>query len=435
MTTNAANGPTAFPLLRAAEAVTSWRPLAMAAMAAIGFFLFIALTGWIAQGSMLLGLVFGLLSLVFGLVCYSSVGIVLMRRTQGIEIGFVDAFMQALLTVHRLLGIAGLLFLAYIGVALAAAVVLLICKLPGVGPLMYAVVMPVLTVLVGIIIAAMFYVVMPLAAPAIWAGNTVWQTAARLLMIVRQRLLPVITNLVILSILVMFLWGVVGFILFSGYFAVLGLSSMVGIQAGGGLMGMMSHGAMGGMGGLGGMDAMGGMSGLGLGGNSYTAAFAFASALLVTIAMVVPFLTFINGTCLVYLQMVDGLDVDAAEEHLRTHMEEAKRRAQQAQERAAAQMQQVKAGVGNAQPSAAAPAADPLQTPAPTQPPQGPAPASAYTPVPTPEPTPAPVQPAPPAPPVVLSKPVPAARVCVGCQRVLAADELFCGECGAKNPL
>ncbi|SFL48438.1 hypothetical protein [Rugamonas rubra] len=399
MTTAAPSGSNSYALLRAAEAVTNWRALAMSALAGLAFFLFLALSGWLAKSSVLLGGLFFLLSLVLGLVGYSSVGIVLMRRSQGQDIGLVDAFLQALFTVHRLLGLAVLLFLAFVGLALATLLVLAVCKIPGLGPLVYSVAFPILTVILGLTTAGMFYVVMPLAAPAIWSGNTIWETAARMLVIVRQRLLPVITQLVILSLLVLFLSGVVTFVLMTGYMTTLGLSSAVGINASGNAMGMVQSMMLGGMGGMGGMGGLGGLGGYGMdGATSYFGAFAFATGLLFTVGMIIPFLTFINGTCLIYLQTIEGLHFDAAEEQLRGHVDEAKRRAQEARERASAKLQEVKA-------AQRAP-----QEAAPTAPAASVAPAAAATPAAT-------------------------ARACASCHAPLAADDVFCGECGAKNPL
>lgn len=385
MSTAVPSGAPSYALLRAAEAVTNWRALAMSGLSGLAFFLFLALSGWLSKSSALLGGLFFLLSLVVGLVGYSSVGIVLMRHSQGQDIGLVDAVLQALFTVHRLLGLGVLLFLAFIGLALATLLVLAICKIPGLGPLAYAIAFPVLSVILGLTTAGMFYVVLPLAAPAIWSGNTIWETAARMLVIVRQRLLPVITQLVILSVLVLFLSGVVAFVLTTGYMTTLGLSSAVGINASGNAMGMF-QGMM--MGGMGGMGQMGGMGGAG----SYLGAFAFATGLLLTIGMTIPFLTFINGTCLIYLQTIDGLQFGAAEEQLRGHVDEAKRRAQEARERASAKLQEVKAA--QRAPQEAAPVA-----------------------------------------PFVPGAPGTAARACAACHAPLAADDVFCGECGTKNPL
>lgn len=371
MTTAAQPALNPYGLIRAADAVTDWRALATTALAGLAFFLCAAVSGWMAKTSGVLAFVFGLVTLLVGMVGYSSIGIMLMRRAQGVQTSIADAVMQAVLTVHRLLGVGLLMLLAFAGMALAALLLLFVCKLPGVGNLLYAIVFPIVTVVLGMTIAGMFYVAFPLAAPAVWAGNTIWQTAARLFVIIRQRLLSVITNLVILSILVFFLSSVVMFVLYSGYFATVALSAKVGIYSAGGLGGLF-QGAMSSMSGYGGDDSA----------MSYGGAFAFATGMVFMIGMIIPFLTFINGSCLIYLQTVEGLEFDGAEQQLRGHMDEAKRRAQEARDRAGSKLEEAKAAV------------------------QRPAPAAA-----------------------------PQARSCSNCHEPLAADDVFCGGCGTKNPL
>jgi hypothetical protein len=360
-----------FGLMRAAEAATNWRALAMAALAGVVTFLFVALCGWLARSSIMLGALFALITLVVGMIGYSSVGIVLMRRAQQQEVGFMDAILQAVFTVHRLLGLALLLFLTFLGLALAAVLILFICKIPGLGPVLFGLAFPILTVVLGMTIAGMFYVVLPLAAPAVWAGNTTWETAARLLVVIRQRLLPVITNLVLLSLLVFFLSCVVGFILFSGYSAAMGLSAAAGISPASGAMGLVQGMMLGG--GRGGMESLEAAM-------AYVGPLAFASGLLVTIGMIIPFLTFINGTCLIYLQVIDGLQFGEAEEKLRGHVAEAARRAQEVRERAGAKLQEARVAPGAA-------ALQPIMK-----------------------------------------------RACVSCNATLAPEDVFCGECGTKNP-
>lgn len=376
MTNSTPIAPSPYGLLRATEAVTNWRALAMTGLACLALFLFMALTVWLGRSSLVLGAVFGLVTFVVGLIGYSSVGILLMRQAQEQEVGFMDAILQAIFSVHRLLGVAVLLFLVFLGVAITALLILFVCRIPGLGPFLYSFVLPILTVILGMTIAGMLYVGFPLAAPAIWEGNTVFQTVARLIVIVRRRLLPVITNLVVLSLLVFFLSSVVWVILFSGYSTTLGLSLAAGIHSAGGItssvMSMVANnGAQGGMDGFGGEMA-------------YAGSFAFATGLIFMIGAIVPFLTFVNGTCLVYLQTVEGLNFGETEEQLRGHVDEAKRRAQEAKERASSKLQEAR---------------DSAQRPAPA---------------------------------VAIA---PAGRVCKNCKASLAADDIFCGECGTQNPL
>jgi len=375
MTSTEQVAPTSYGLLRAAEAVTNWRALAMTGLAGLVFFLFVALSGWLMGSSVVLGGLFGIVSLLVGLIGYSSVGITLMRRAQGQDVSFADAILQAVFTVHRLLGVGVLLFLAFLGMVLAALLVLFICKIPGLGVFLYSFALPILAVVLGMTIAGMFYVGFPLAAPAVWEGNTAFQTVARLVVIVRHRLLAVITNLVILSLLVMFLSGVVSFVLLSGYSTSMGLSSAVGISPMGGLTSLF-QGVMGGM-----MGSPMGMYGM-ASSTSYTGAFGFATGLLFTIGLTIPFLTFINGTCLIYLQTVEGLNFGETEEKMREHVEEAKRRTQEARDRAGSKLQEARSSVQASSKQVSS---------------------------------------------------VVAGRACLKCSAPLAPDDVFCGECGAPN--
>lgn len=402
MTNTTTAAPPSYSLLRAAEAITNWRALAMSGMAGLAIFLTGSLTAYTAAHSMLLGFLLGLVTIVVAMIGYSAVGITLMRHAQGQQIGFLDAILQSTFSVHRFIGVGILLVLGYLAVLLVALAIFFLCKIPGLGPLLYAFAFPLVAVVIGLIGVGMGYVGFPLTAPAIWEGNDTFQTVARLLQIGRQRLMSVIVNMFLLSILVGFLFFVVFGILGSGSMIATGLSTAVGVGPGGGLVSLL------GMMGMGGMRGMNMMDTGGYGSSGHLAAFGFGAGLLVMIGLIIPFLTFINGTCLIYLQTSHGMDFSAAEEQLRTKMDEAKRKANEARERAGDRMREAKAAAQAATMPTATPAAE-AATPLVTTP--------ALTPV------------SAPAPAVTLT------RTCVKCQAALAADDVFCGECGTKNPV
>ncbi|MDR2874945.1 MAG: zinc ribbon domain-containing protein [Methylobacillus sp.] len=382
-----------YGLLRATEAVTNWRALVMVLIAAVATFLASLLVTWVARNSIMHGMVAfwistGVSAFVAFIVCligYSSVGILLMRRLQNQKTGLLDALMQAIFTVHRLLGVAFLLFLIFMVVALVALLVLLVCKIPVVGSFLYALAFPILAVIVGTTIALLFYIGFPLAAPAVWEGNSTIQVVARLFGIARRRLLTVLINLVVLALIVGLISSVIFFILSSGSSFVTGLSARLGISPMGGLA-----------------FWTGGMGGMGYGSGdlattaSYTKAFFFATGLLFTMGAAIPFLVFTNGTCLIYLQAVEGLEFGKTEEKIQERLEEAKRRTQEARDRAQAQINEAKATSTTTQPITET-ASEPDMPPA------------------------APIKETP--------------RKCTQCSAVLEPDALFCGECGAKNPI
>lgn len=393
MTTNEKAAAPSYALLRAAEAITNWRALAMCAMAGVATLIAGMLTTYTIAHSVFLGLLLGLVTLGVMLVGYSAVGITLMRQAQGHTIGFVDAVLQAVFTAHRFLGVGILLLLGYLAVLLGALLVFLLCKLPGLGPLLYAFAFPLVAVVIGATFAGLGYVGYPLAAPAIWEGNTAVQTVARLIQISRHRLLQVIVNMFLLLVLVAVLSLVVFGIL--GYGAVMSasLSSAVGASPMSSLLATLSGlnpfgsaygGSFGGYGGYGRGDMAAMQDGM-----AYAKSFGFGAGLLLTIALVIPFLTFINGTCLIYLQTVNGMDFSDSEAMLKERMAQAKRQAEQARDRAAERMREAKAS--------------PQAKPA--------VPAIAQ-----------------------VAAPAAAASACGSCHAPMAADDLFCGECGAKRP-
>lgn len=317
-------------LIRATEAITNWRALANTAIAAVALTLMVFVTGFLFRTSVFMAVLALIVTLVIGLTGYSSIGITLMRQAQGIPIGIGEAIMQALTTVHRLIGFAIMLFLIYVGIALAALLILVVCKIPGIGPLLYAILFPALAAVLGVVIAGMVYVVFPLAAPAIWEGNTVVQTLARMSVIIRKQLVAVIIKLIMLAILVVMVSAVVWVILGAGYASTTSLSATVGINAFGGLFSGMqglfgSHDAYtpyanafgGGMGNVGGFESA----------SRYAGAFSFGTGLLFAIGTIVPLLTYINGSCLIYLQTAAGLHFDEDEKKLRDRVDAARQRA------------------------------------------------------------------------------------------------------------
>ncbi|EKS9800025.1 MULTISPECIES: zinc ribbon domain-containing protein [Burkholderia] len=381
-----------FGLLRAAEAVTNWRALAMCAFALVASMLMVMLTIQVIGHSPVLGLLFVIATLAISLIGYSAVGIVLMRDAQGESVGFVDALLQATFSVHRLVGIGVLLVVGWILLLLALLIVFLVCKLPGVGPLLYAIAYPVAAIAAGAIFAGMGYVGYPLAAPAIWQGNSTLQTAARLLQIGRRQLLGVIVRMFGLLLLVGVLSAIVFGILGTGAAIASSISAATGTSPLGGLMGMSGLGRHAGTYGLG-MDAAGG--GFDYRSMAYLGAYGFGNGLLIAIGLVIPFLTFVNGTCLIYLQTVSGVDFSATEEKLSQHVADAKRHAEQARERAADHL-------AKARDSHAASAVGAAETAS--------LPASAAE-----------------------SPAADEATACAQCHKPMAADDLFCGECGARR--
>ena len=127
---------------------------------------------------------------------------------------------------------------------------------------------------------------------------------------------------------------------------------------------------------------------------AYLGAYGFGNGLLFAIGLVIPFLTFVNGTCLIYLQTVSGVDFSATEEKLSQHVADAKRHAEQARERAADHLAKARDSCrqrGERSGTASLPASGAAS------------PAADET------------------------------TACAQCHKPMAADDLFCGECGARR--
>ena len=138
------------------------------------------------------------------------------------------------------------------------------------------------------------------------------------------------------------------------------------------------------------------MMGAGREGTGYLIAGGIGTAIVFAIVTIVPLLILLRGYCLIYLEVIQGIDFSAAEAQLKSRMENIQRQAREAQERAREKMQ-------------------PAPVSAPAAPP----------PVPQPAPSAAPIAPA-------AGAVAPAAGKCPQCGAAVAADDAFCGGCGAK---
>jgi hypothetical protein len=301
----------------------------------------IALMGCLVGGILVAGLLFRMgsfFALLGGLVWIVAVGtgvnaagLLHMDHARGISPrSTVDALVYGLMCIPKLIALAILLFLVELAVFIVIAVLLFICKIPFLGPVLFAVVFPVSVVVAGITVLGLF-LCMVLSLPAIWQGATIMRALSQTLAIARSR----IVEAILLFVFVWFLSFAVAMIVFgvlaAGLLPTLGLSaSIVNFGGFGSMLGGM--GGMGGMGGLGGMGGMGGIeggSGLGhaiAGGIGLGVLWAIAASLVLQV--------YLLGLCLVYLRVTEGLDLSATEAALRQKLDEARNRANEFGEKA-----------------------------------------------------------------------------------------------------
>lgn len=238
--------------------------------------------------------------------------------------GIGDAVLSSARTSHRLVVILlleGVLFLAYL---IALTVVLFLCKIPFLGPLLYAVVFPAGAILTGIVLFALMYVGIPLAAPAIWNGATVMQALATLKEAVYHRLAFAVIMILLLGVLLLVVAGILWGILAGGAGTVMSLSALV----------------------IGNSASLAGIAmsffyapGFGSQGSSgYVWALSFGGAVLLLIGATPGMLVGIKGMAIIHRATMDGLSLEEAEAGLNQRFADVKRRAGEATEHARTRM-------------------------------------------------------------------------------------------------
>ena len=102
--------------------------------------------------------------------------------------------------------------LAFLGIVLAVALLLWICKIPVVGPVLFFIVFPLSAVTIGVLFVAFAFVLAPIASAAIWSGESIGTALARVAMVIRKRLVGVVVRACVLFVLLivtaMVLWWI-----------------------------------------------------------------------------------------------------------------------------------------------------------------------------------------------------------------------------------
>ena len=330
-------------ILPAVDAITNGKALSVEFVAvAIGVALF-GLLASTAMSSMSLG-AFGLGYLLF-LVCagvgFNAAGVVLMDQTSGSPSrSFGDALLAGLFALGKgivVMLIAGVIFL---GVVLAIALLLWVCKIPVIGPLLFFVIFPVSAIAIGVLFVAFAFVLAPIAAPAIWSGESIGASLARVAVVIRSGLVGVVVRACVLLVLLMVTAMVLWTVALSGTVTAGSLSlGIVGVDVnllnlvpgfGGGFESELARGAYGrpprGM--PRGMAAPMQSSGGGYGVAMLVGIGLIFAALGTLLSLVLK-----KGWCLIYLQTAKDLDVSAVEAEMQAKLAQVRAQAQAARER------------------------------------------------------------------------------------------------------
>ncbi|MEQ1667250.1 MAG: zinc ribbon domain-containing protein, partial [Sulfuriferula sp.] len=250
---------------------------------------------------------------------FSAVGILLMDEAKlNPQRSIANALFAGLATLPRFIGLVLLEVVLVIAFVIALAIVLFICKIPGLGVVLYAVVYPVSVVIVGIVYFAVLFVVNPLAAPALWDGNSVMQALAKLWQLGKTQLIPVVLNQLVLGLIVLVVASILfGMVAIGSVFTTTLSAQILGSEMGGSSM----------------MSMLNGLSGMMMGGGSgYALGLIFGSAILFAIVGAIPLLVLMSGNCLIYLQYARNLDTAAMEEKMRSAVGDLKDKANAARE-------------------------------------------------------------------------------------------------------
>ena len=232
----------------------------------------------------------------------NTVGILAMDQARGRPVRDAAAALRtALMTAHRLLlALAIVVATAALGAGLLLGLLWLSradVSGPLLGPLLFGVAVPLGVLAVGLGALTLLGVVVPLSAPAVWAGAGVWQAVRTLCAIVRHRLLTALLLVAVVSLLTAGAGALATFVVMTGGRVLAELAvRVVGVdvpapQLMAGLFGR-------------GLRTLGG-AGVPTGASAHGAAALVGGGVVFALALLLPGLVYVRGTCAVYLALAD----------------------------------------------------------------------------------------------------------------------------------
>lgn len=318
-------------LLRSGEALRNWR--ALATLVGTGVATSVIFMAFASSGNGFLIFLGALLGYIIVSIGISATGILLMDQAlnmtpRSISAALVDGLFAAMrLFVIMLIGFA----VALVAV-LVVAVLVVICKIPGVGGFFYALVLPTGVLALAFIYAGLYFV-FSLAGAAVWSGASIRQAVSALYLIVTRRLVESALGVIVHSLLLLMVGGIIVAFVMAGVGVVLGLSAgILGSQIGMPSLSMVFGGSN-----VAGV-VYGGMFGFGI-------LFALVGAVLFSMAIL--------GLNRLYLHLTANLDLASAEAELAGRMEAAKERARAMQEEARRRAEEMRQRAQQASPVAA----------------------------------------------------------------------------------
>jgi len=232
----------------------------------------------------------------------NAAGILVMDEARGVRVrGIGDAVRASLATAHRLLLALLVVGAAYALFGAALLALLWLCRTavsgPVAGPLLFGLAVPVGVVGVGLAVLVLLAVVVPLAAPGVWAGAAVFAVVRQLATLARQRLLTVALLVAAVSLLTAGVGAIVTFVVMAGGRIVSELGvSVVGVD-------VPAQQLMAGLFGYG-LRTLG-AAGAPHGSTGHASAALVGGGVVFALALVLPGLVYLRGTCSVYLALAD----------------------------------------------------------------------------------------------------------------------------------
>jgi len=232
----------------------------------------------------------------------NAAGLLMMDEARGRPVREVgEALRASLLGAHRLLLVLVIVATAYAVLGSALWLLLWLCRIEVTGavagPALFGLVVPIGVLSVGLSLLALVAVIVPLAAPSIWSGAGVWLTVRRLAELVRRRLLTV----ALLFAAVSGLTAAVGALVT----AVVMVGGRVIAEAGVAIVGVQvpAQQLMAGLFGYG-LRSLGAV-GAPMGSTGHAATAVVGGGLVFALALVLPSLVYLRGTCSIYLALHD----------------------------------------------------------------------------------------------------------------------------------
>lgn len=167
-----------YSIFRIPEALTCWQAFVVLATSGLIASLLFVLGGMLLEISVVFLFLLGLLGMIVLMAGFNGAGICLTDLVNKNPFrGVLGYLIAGLISLPKLIGAGILLFLLYIVAILAVALILFICKLPGIGPLLLVVGIPLSILIVAITIIGS-YMAGSIVAPAIWDGEKVLNSIA-----------------------------------------------------------------------------------------------------------------------------------------------------------------------------------------------------------------------------------------------------------------